>query len=118
MIHTAKRAIRRSALIGWLGFLGLTALPAHPAQAAAPPERILPDTTIFLFKLNDVKSFRESFRNSQYGQLWNDPSLKDFKEELALKLEDSTKALKERIGVSLKERIGVSLKELFELPQG
>ena len=110
VMHTAKRAIRRSALIGWLGLLGLTGLPAHLAQAAAPPERILPDTTIFLFKLNDVKSFRESFRNSQYGQLWNDPSLKDFRDELALKLEDATKALK--------ERIGVSLKELFELPQG
>jgi len=110
VIQTAKRAIRRSALIGWLGLLGLTGLPAHPAQAATPPERILPDTTVFLFKLNDVKSFRESFRNSQYGQLWNDPSLKDFKDELALKLEDATKALK--------ERIGVSLKELFELPQG
>ncbi|HKI17005.1 MAG TPA: DUF3352 domain-containing protein, partial [Isosphaeraceae bacterium] len=97
-------------LIGWLGLWVLTGLPAHLAQAATPPERILPDTTVFLFKLNDAKSFREAFRNSQYGQLWNDPSLKDFKDELALKLEDATK--------SLKERIGVSLKELFELPQG
>ncbi|MFI5454914.1 MAG: DUF3352 domain-containing protein [Isosphaerales bacterium] len=110
VIHTAKRAIRRSAKIGWLGLWVLTGLPAHLALAATPPERILPDTTIFLFKLNDVKSFRETFRNSQYGQLWNDPSLKDFKDELALKLEDATKGLK--------EKIGVSLKELFELPQG
>jgi hypothetical protein len=106
----AKRAMRRSALYGWLGFWALLGLPAYPAHAATPPERILPDTTLFLVKLTDVKSFRESFRNSQYGQLWNDPALKDFRDELALKLEDATK--------SLKEKIGVSLKELFELPQG
>ena len=109
VMHTAKRAIRRSALIGWLGLWALTGLPGRLVQAAAPPERILPDTTIFLFKLNDVKSFRETFRNSQYGQIWNDPALKAFRDELGLKLEDATK--------SLRERIGVSLTELFELPQ-
>ncbi len=110
VMHMAKRAICRSALIGWLGlFWALTGLSGGLAQAAAP-ERILPDSTIFLFKLNDVKSFRESFRNSQYGQLWNDPALKEFRDELGLKLEDLTK--------TLKARIGVSLSELFELPQG
>jgi hypothetical protein len=57
-----------------------------------------------------VKSFREAFQRSQYGQLWNDPSLKDFREELGQKLEET--------GKSLKERIGVSLSELFKLPQG
>jgi len=108
--HTAKRAIRRLTLIGWLALSGLFALPIQAATAATPPERILPENTIFLFKLPDVKAFRESFRSSQYGQLWNDSALKEFREELALKLEDATK--------SLKEKIGVSVKELFELPQG
>ena len=82
-MQMAQRAIRRLAFIGWLGLFGLTGLPAHLAQAAAPPERVLPDTTLFLLKLNDVKSFRESFRSSQYGQLWNDPGLKDFRDDLA-----------------------------------
>ena len=109
-MQTAQRAIRRLAFIGWLGLFGVTGLPADPAQAAAPPERVLPDTTLFLLKLNDVKTFRESFRSSQYGQLWNDPGLKDFREDLAVRLEDASKALK--------ERIGVSIKELLELPQG
>jgi Protein of unknown function (DUF3352) len=109
-MQMAQRAIRRLAFIGWLGLVGLAGLPDHSARAAAPPERMLPDTTLFLLKLNDVKSFRESFRSSQYGQLWNDPGLKDFREELSVRLEDASKALK--------ERIGVSFRELVELPQG
>ena len=109
-MHTAKRAILRLALIGWLGLVPVLGLPVQRAQAAAPPERILPDTTVFLLKLNDVKSFREAFRSSQYGQLWNDPALKDFRDELGQKLTEATKALK--------EKIGVSLSELLELPQG
>jgi hypothetical protein len=110
VIPTAKRAFRRPTLIGWLGLWALIGLPVHLAQAATAPERVLPDSTIFFFKLPDVKAFRESFRSSQYGQLWNDPALKDFRDELALKVDDLTK--------SLKEKIGVSVRELFELPRG
>ena len=55
-------------------------------------------------------SLREAFRQSQYGQLWNDPALKDFREDLTSKLKDASN--------TLKEKIGVTLKELLELPQG
>jgi hypothetical protein len=108
--HLANRAISRSTKFGSLALWVLIGSFPHVARASAPPERILPDNTVFFLKLNDAKSFREAFRNCQYGQLWNDPALKDFREDLALKLEDATKGLK--------ERIGISLRELFELPQG
>jgi hypothetical protein len=110
LMHKAKRATRRLALLGWLALSAAAGLATHPARAATPPERILPESTIFLLKVNDVKSFRSAFRNSQYGQLWNDPGLKEFRDELGSKVEDTSK--------SLKEKIGVSFKELFELPQG
>ena len=100
---------RPLALIGWLGLLAGTGLTANLAHAAVPPERILPDSTVFLLKLNDTKSFREAFLSSQYGQLWNDPALKDFRVELAEKLDDATKGLK--------ERIGITFKELLEIPK-
>ncbi len=109
-MHTAKRAIFHWVLIGCLGFFPSLVLPVHRAQAAAPPERILPDTTVFLLKLDNVKSFGEAFRGSQYGQLWNDPALKDFRDELGHKLAETTK--------SLKEKIGVGLNDLIQLPQG
>ncbi len=108
-MHTAKRAMRRLALVGWLGLLG-TAMSAAPAHGRRAPERVLPDSTIFVFKINDAKKFREAFRGSHYGQLWNDPAMKDFRDDLGQKLEDAAKPLK--------EKIGVSLGELLELPQG
>ena len=110
-MHTAKRAIRRLAFIGWLGLVGLWRVCRHhSARLRHPPSECFPIPRSFLLKVNDVKSFRESFRSSQYGQLWNDPGLKDFREELSVRLEDASKVLK--------ERIGVSFKELLELPQG
>src|SRR5262245_14668412 len=109
-MQTAQRAIRRLALIGCLGLFAGMGWPAPRAQAAAPPERILPDSTIFLLKLNDAKNLREAFRGSSYGQLWNDPDMKDFRDDLAQKVEDWTKPLQ--------EKIGVGLKQLLEIPQG
>jgi hypothetical protein len=106
----AKRAILRLALVVWLGLSGLSGLPANLAWAAAPPERVLPDSTVFLLKVADINALRESFRQSQYGQLWHDPALKDFREDIASKLKDASK--------SLKDKIGVTLEELFDIPQG
>ena len=108
-MHKAKRAIIRLALAGWLGFLG-AAMPAASARAATPPERVLPDSTLFLFKIADAKAFREAFRGSHYGQLWNDPAMKEFKDNILGKLQEGTRPLK--------EKIGVDLWELSELPQG
>ncbi|MGC8639422.1 MAG: hypothetical protein ACP5XB_06040 [Isosphaeraceae bacterium] len=109
-MRTAKRAILRLALVGWLGLAGLSGLTANFAQAATPPERILPNSTVFMVKVTDVNALRESFRQCQYGQLWNDPALKDFREDLRSKLKDASN--------TLKEKIGVTLKELVDIPQG
>ncbi len=109
-MHTAQRAIRRLAFTGWLGLVALAGLPAQVALAAAPPEKIVPDSTILFFKLNDAKAFGAAFRNSQYGQIWNDPSLKDFREELGHRMDEGSK--------TLKDRIGLTMKELFQIPRG
>src|SRR5689334_4831912 len=109
-MRMAKRAILRLALVGWLGLSGLSGLTANLAQAAAPPEKVLPDSTVFLLKVADVKALRESFQQSQYGQLWNDPAMKDFRDDLAAKLKETSN--------NLKDKIGVTLAELLDIPQG
>jgi hypothetical protein len=109
-MRKVKQAILRLALIGWLGLSGLSGLSANLAQAATPPERVLPDSTVFLIKVTNVSALREAFQQSQYGQLWNDPALKDFREDISAKLKDTSN--------TLKDKIGVTLWELLELPQG
>jgi hypothetical protein len=106
----AKRAILRLALVGWIGLSGLSGLGGSLARAAAPPEQVLPDSTVLLLKVSDVSALREAFRQSQYGRLWNDPAMKDFRDDLASNMKDASN--------TLKEKIGVTLKELLELPQG
>jgi hypothetical protein len=80
------------------------------ATAAAPPERVLPESTFFMAKVADAKALKQAFIQSQYGQLWNDPAMGDFKADLREKLQDA--------GKSLKEQFGLTLKELVEIPQG
>jgi len=108
--NTANRAIGRLGFFVWLGIVGLVGLPQSAAMAAAPPERIVPENTILLFKINNAKEFRESFRQSQYGQLWNDPGLKEFKDELSQRINEASK--------SFRERLGISIGEILAIPQG
>ncbi|WP_165074065.1 hypothetical protein [Paludisphaera rhizosphaerae] len=105
----AKGAILRLALVGWLGLTGLGAC-ANLAAAATPPEQVLPDSTLFFLKINDVAKFREAFRGTSYGRLWNDPALADLRADLAEKIKPTSDAMK--------DRVGVTLAELAELPKG
>jgi Protein of unknown function (DUF3352) len=109
-MQVAQRAIGRLARVGSIGFLFLAVMPGQFALAAATAEKILPENTVFLFKLNDAKSFRAAFRASEYGRLWSDPDLKEFKDELLKRLDENSSWLR--------ERIGLSIKEILELPQG
>jgi len=109
-MQTAQRTIGRLAKIGAIGLFLCAAVAGLPARAATPAERVLPDSTVFMFKMNDTKSFREAFRLSEYGRLWSDPGLKEFKDELFQRLEEKAKWLK--------ENIGLGLKDLFDIPQG
>ena len=73
---------------GW-DFVGLLGLPAHQAVRPRHPRSESFPTPRFFFSSSTMSNrFGESFRSSQYGQLWNDPALKDFRDELAQRLED------------------------------
>src|SRR5688500_9820189 len=109
LMHTPSRAIFRLALAGWLGLVGLSQLPAR-AQSPAPPEHILPDSTFAFLKVNDAQGLRQAFTHSQFGQLWADPAMKAWKDDLIEKIDEA--------GKPLKEKIGVTIRELLELPQG
>jgi Protein of unknown function (DUF3352) len=103
------RAARRLAVTGWFALAGLL-LVAAQGRAATPPEKILPDSTIAFVKINNAAALRQAFLQSQYGQLWNDPAVKLWKDDILDRVDAASK--------TLKEKIGVTYQELFELPQG
>ena len=45
-MRMAKRAVLRLALVGWLGLRRSFRLAATSRRAAAPPEQVLPDSTV------------------------------------------------------------------------
>jgi hypothetical protein len=102
------RAALRLALAAWLGLAGMSALSA-PCRAA-DPEKTLPSTTVFFAKAKNVSQLRDAFWKTAYGQLLADPAMKDFEAEVLEKLDEASKVLK--------DKVGVTLKELVTLPEG
>ncbi len=104
-----SRAACRLAMTGGRGLAALSMLAAL-APAAVAPEKTLPGTTIAFMKAPNAADLRAAFRKSQIGQLFDDPAVKPLREDLTAKMEDGSKALK--------AKVGVTLPELLELPQG
>ncbi len=104
-----RRAALRLALTGWLGLAGLFC-PAVSLRAAESPDKVIPNTAVVYVKVNNAVALRDALRQSQMGQLWGDPALKPFKDDVSEKLQDANK--------HSKELLGLSIRELLELPQG
>src|SRR4051795_1454499 len=96
------RAARRLAVTGWFALAGVLFVVA-PGRAATPPEKMLPDTTIAFVKIQNAAALREAFGQSQVGQLWNDPAVKVWKEDIFARVDDASKTLKEKVGVTYRE---------------
>ncbi len=110
-MHIRSRAACRLAVAGWFVLTGLSLVSAQDqAVAATPVEKMLPDSTIALVKINNSAALREAFQQSQFGQLWNDPAVKAWKNDVIERVDDASK--------TLKEKVGVTYRELFDLPQG
>ncbi|HEY2157491.1 MAG TPA: hypothetical protein VGH33_17825, partial [Isosphaeraceae bacterium] len=104
-MRTPLRAVVRLTLAACLG-LSITAASGR----AAGPEDSLPNSTLFFAKINDAASMREAFEKTSFGQLLADPAMKDFEADFIEKLDEASKVLK--------DKVGVTLKELLTLPAG
>jgi hypothetical protein len=60
-------------LLFWASFQAPAAVP--------PPEKLLPDDTLFVATVPDFNKAREWYGKSAQLQLWNDPAMKPFKEK-------------------------------------
>lgn len=107
-MRTPLRAVVRLSLAACLGLAGISIMAA-PSPAAGP-EDSLPNSTLFFAKVNNAAQLRDAFEKTSFGQLLADPAMKDFEADFVEKLDEASKALK--------DKVGVTLKELLTLPEG
>ncbi len=107
-MRTPLRAVVRLTLAACLGLAGMSITAA--SGRAGGPEDSLPNSTLFFAKFNDAASFRDAFDKTSFGQLLADPAMKDFEADFIEKIDEASKVLK--------DKVGVTLKELLTLPTG
>src|SRR6185436_5545271 len=84
-----------------VGIAAVLSLGSTYAQIA-PAEQLLPDDTIGLVTIPDWKKFTADISKSPYGQLWNDPAMKQFRENFNSNFQaDFLKPLEKELGVKL-----------------
>jgi hypothetical protein len=89
---------------GWcIGIAAVLAFGSTFAQIA-PAEQLLPDDTIGLVTIPDWKKFTADLSQTAFGQLWNDPAMKPFRDNFTSNFQaDFLKPLEKELGVKLAE---------------
>jgi hypothetical protein len=86
-------------------------LACNAGAAVLPPEKLLPEDTLAIFTVPDFAKARDIYNNSPQGQLWNDPSLKAFKDKFVGKL-------KSEYITPLERDMGIHFEDYADLLQG
>lgn len=85
-----------------------TLLAFSTLRAAVPPAaQLFPQDTLLLVTVPDWTTARTTFDSGNYGQLWNDPSMRPFREKLEHTLREK-----------LEQEVGLSLADYAPLLQG
>ncbi len=105
-----SRAIAASALM--LSCLSVQAQTAVATKVTS--DKILPQDTYLYLSVPDVAAMKEFMTESSLGQLWNDPSLAEFKEEVRAAIDDD---LQDKL-LTFQDQIGLSLEEVLSIPTG
>ena len=75
------------------------------SKAQIPPaEQLLPDDTIAVLTIPDWQKFSTNYHQSAWGQLWNDPAMKAFRENFSSNFQaDFLKPLEMELGIKFSE---------------
>lgn len=95
----------------------LASLPLQAQTATATKvasDQILPQDTFLYVSMPDVTALKNFAKNSSLGNLYNDPSLAEFKEEVYSAIDDD---LQENL-LKFQDTLGLSLEELLSIPTG
>ena len=105
-IDTRAAASKVSGVLTITRFLPLCVLFAAWSGAATvpPAEKLLPADTLAFLTVPDSNLARTNFSNSALGQLWNDPSMKAFKEKFLEKFNsDTIQPLEKELGLKFSD---------------
>lgn len=92
-------------------FSFLTCITLTASAVVPSVEKILPDDTLFLVTTPDFTKFRETYHSSPQTQLWDDPSMKPFKDKFLSKLDENL------VG-PLEHELGIHFSDYTNLLQG
>lgn len=83
--------------------------PAVYAERPTAP-KLLPESTLAYLRVHDMQDMTDAFQNSRGGQMFSDPQIKPFIDDL---YNSASEAFE-----TIENEIGLSLSELLAIPQG
>ncbi|MCL2005434.1 MAG: DUF3352 domain-containing protein [Planctomycetaceae bacterium] len=88
-------------------FTATTLCCASLYAASTPADKIFPDTTKGFVSIRNLSEFGEQWRQTQFGQLMENPMMDDFKQEVQKQLTDR-----------MQKTFGLTLDDISSLPSG
>jgi hypothetical protein len=102
----------RRILLASLAFSVFGLIVAAPA-AVPPPEKLLPTDTVLVVTVPDYAKSKTVWQQSPSSRLWEDPSLKPFKDKLVGKLQsDLIAPMEKQLGITLADYAGLAQGQL------
>src|SRR5262245_61722352 len=84
---------------------------SRATAAVPPPEKLLPEDTLFLLTIPDFTKARELYRTWPQSQFWTDPAMKPFKDKFMSKLS-------EEFIEPLERELNIKFEQFTSLAQG
>jgi len=106
-MHNQHTPMKRAFIL----LAALVCLSFRTRAAILPAEKLLPDDTLVFFSIPDFARASETLKHSPQGRLWQDPSLKPFKDKFLNKLKDL-------YVTPLEQQTGIHFDDYASLPQG
>ena len=98
-----------SILSRFLWPLGVGALCLQADADVLPPEQLLPKDTVFVVTAPDAAKAKQFWASSSYAKLWQDPSLKPFKDKFLDKFTDTViKPIEQNLGIKFSDYEGLA----------
>ncbi|MEX2175393.1 MAG: hypothetical protein WD872_13610 [Pirellulaceae bacterium] len=98
----------QSACLARFGSLLMVFAWAGPGWAAQPSETLLPATTKAFVSTQNVDQVREKFRQTQLGELVNDPIMQPFIDDVRAQIGTKLEKAGKRLGLKWADMVGVS----------